>query len=143
MEKRGLSIPRYFTEEGIDPYSTFEYEERVSELKNPNGSVLLKIEDVEVPKGWSQVATDILAQKYFRKAGVPYKGEGGGVIYGPEKSVRQVAHRLAGCWAHWGEKYDYFASEDDVKSFYDEVVFMILKQIAAPNSPQWFNTGLA
>ncbi len=96
------------------------------------------MENVEVPKDWSQVATDILAQKYFRKAGVPQED---GTL-GSETSVKQVAHRLADCWKTWGERYGYFASKKDAQVFYDELVFSILGQMAAPNSPQWFNTGL-
>ncbi len=96
------------------------------------------MENVEVPKDWSQVATDILAQKYFRKAGVPLEDG----TTGSETSVKQVAHRLADCWKIWGEEYGYFASKKDAQVFYDELVFSILGQMAAPNSPQWFNTGL-
>jgi ribonucleoside-diphosphate reductase alpha chain len=96
------------------------------------------MDNVEVPKDWSQVATDILAQKYFRKAGVPL-GDG---TTGSETSVKQVAHRLADCWKTWGERYGYFATKKDAQVFYDELVFSILGQMAAPNSPQWFNTGL-
>jgi len=94
--------------------------------------------NVEVPKTWSQVATDILAQKYFRKAGVPLAD---GTV-GGETSIKQTAHRLANCWKIWGEKYGYFASEKDATVFYDEIVYSLVSQMAAPNSPQWFNTGL-
>jgi len=141
-QKKGLIIPKYFTKNTTDPYSTAVYEKRNSIIRNPNGSIVFKMEDVEVPRNWTQVATDILAQKYFRKAGVPYKDSNGTITLGAEKSVKQVAHRLAGCWRYWGEKYGYFASEQDAKNFYDEVAFMLVHQIAAPNSPQWFNTGL-
>ena len=91
-----------------------------------------------MPKQWSQIATDILAQKYFRKAGVP-QPDGS---LGRETSVKQVAHRLANCWKVWGVKYNYFATERDAQIFYDELVFSILNQMCVPNSPQWFNTGL-
>lgn len=94
--------------------------------------------NVEVPKEWSQVATDILAQKYFRKAGVPL-ADG---TMGSETSIKQVAHRLADCWKQWGEKHNYFSSSADATVFYEELVYMIVGQMAAPNSPQWFNTGL-
>jgi len=141
-QKKGLIIPKYFTKNTNDPYSTAVYEKRTSMIRNPNGSIVFKMEDVEVPRNWTQVATDILAQKYFRKAGVPYKDSNGTITLGAEKSVKQVAHRLAGCWRYWGEKYGYFASEQEAKNFYDEVAFMLVHQIAAPNSPQWFNTGL-
>lgn len=140
---KGLPVGRYFTHEGVDPMATVTYDQRSSIIRNPDGSVVFEMHDVEVPSFWSQVATDILAQKYFRKAGVPYVGKNGEAITGPEKSLRQVAHRMAGCWRHWGEKYNYFASAQDAQVFYDEVVYMLLHQIAAPNSPQWFNTGLA
>jgi ribonucleoside-diphosphate reductase alpha chain len=119
-------------------------------LRNPDGSVVFDMKDIEVPSGWSQLATDILAQKYFRKTGVPQfmedgkpvLDENGNPILGSEKSVKQVVHRLAGAWRHWGEKYNYFDSEQDAKVFYDEIAYMLLKQMCAPNSPQWFNTGL-
>ena len=94
--------------------------------------------NVEVPRHWSQIATDILAQKYFRKAGVP-QADGS---TGSETSIKQVAHRLADCWRKWGADYGYFASAADARVFYDELVFSILQQSCAPNSPQWFNTGL-
>lgn len=141
--QEGLVIPRYFTQEGVDPTTNITYDKRSSIIRNPDGSVVFEMHEVEVPSFWSQVATDILAQKYFRKAGVPYSQPDGSVVTGPEKSLKQVAHRMAGCWRHWGEKYHYFASAQDAQVFYDEVVYMILHQIAAPNSPQWFNTGLA
>ncbi|MDX5396028.1 MAG: vitamin B12-dependent ribonucleotide reductase, partial [Hymenobacteraceae bacterium] len=96
------------------------------------------MKNVEVPEDWSQIATDILAQKYFRKTGVPQPDGSRGA----ETSVKQVVHRLADCWKHWGSKYDYFATEKDADIFYDELVYMLLGQYAAPNSPQWFNTGL-
>jgi hypothetical protein len=93
---------------------------------------------VEVPRGWSQIATDILAQKYFRKAGVP-QPDGS---LGRETSVKQVAHRMANCWKVWGVRYGYFATEKDATVFYEELVYSILNQACVPNSPQWFNTGL-
>jgi ribonucleoside-diphosphate reductase alpha chain len=150
MEKKGLDVQRYFTREGVDPYSAIAYEKRSSIIRNPDGSVVFEMKNVEVPTSWSQVATDILAQKYFRKAGVPQKDAAGQLILdengnlktGPESSIKQVAHRLAGCWRHWGEKHHYFATPEDGQRFYDEVAYMLLTQTAAPNSPQWFNTGL-
>ena len=135
----GLKIERYFTRDGTDPFTTVTYEKRTSIIRNPDGSVVFEMKDIEVPSTWSQVATDILAQKYFRKAGVPTNGT---LTTGPETSIKQIAHRLAGCWRFWGEKYNYFASAHDAQVFYDEVAYMLLHQIAAPNSPQWFNTGL-
>ena len=135
---KGLIFSRKFTKEGVDPYDQFEYDYRSSVIKNPSGEVVFQLDDVEVPKAWSQIATDILAQKYFRKAGVP-KADG---TTGRETSIKQVAHRMAHCWRVWGERYGYFASENDAQVFYDELVYSILNQSCAPNSPQWFNTGL-
>ena len=147
---QGLRLPRHFTKEGISPVEMFTYEKRSSTIKNPDGSVVFHMEDVEVPVFWTQVATDILAQKYFRKAGVPLKNrrgeplldENGNVITGSETSIKQVAQRIAGCWRYWGEKYGYFATPQDAGIFYEEMAYMIIAQIAAPNSPQWFTTGL-
>ena len=136
--KSALKFKRFNTRDGVAPSDLYEYEYRTSVIKNPAGDEVFKMENVEVPKDWSQVATDILAQKYFRKAGVP-QPDGS---LGSETSVKQVAHRLADCWKTWGEKYGYFASKKDAKVFYDELVYSILGQMAAPNSPQWFNTGL-
>lgn len=138
-EKRGLRIDRFFTKEGVSPYDLFEYDYRTSVIKNPNGKVVFELNNVEVPKQWSQVATDVLAQKYFRKAGVPQPD---GTL-GAETSIKQVAHRMADCWRQWGEQYGYFATSEDAQRFYEEMVVMIVGQYAAPNSPQWFNTGLA
>ncbi len=150
MEKKGLSVARYYTNSTLSPFEMFAYDKRVSQIKNPDGSLVFRMEEVEVPVFWSQVATDILAQKYFRKAGVPLRNErgdllldeNGKVITGSETSIKQVAHRIAGCWRHWGEMYGYFASAQDAQHFYDEMAYMIIGQYAAPNSPQWFTTGL-
>ena len=133
-----MKISRYYTSEGQDAYTGIEFTPRTSEIRNTDGSTVFKMENVMVPSGWSQVATDILAQKYFRKAGVPQKNG----TTGAETDSRQVFHRLAGCWRHWGEKYGYFDSPEDAQAFYDELCHMLAKQVAAPNSPQWFNTGL-
>ncbi len=135
---KGLTFRRKFTKDAVSPYDMFEYDYRASVIKNPSGEVVFQLDNVEVPKQWSQIATDILAQKYFRKAGVP-KPDG---TTGRETSVKQVAHRLAHCWRVWGERYGYFASENDAQIFYDELVYSIINQSCAPNSPQWFNTGL-
>ena len=137
-KRTGLKFQRYFTKDGVDPTELFTYEYRTSVIKNPAGDEVFKMENVEVPKEWSQVATDILAQKYFRKAGVPQEDG----TEGSESSVKQVAHRLANCWRTWGEEHNYFATAKDAQIFYDELVFSIIGQYAAPNSPQWFNTGL-
>lgn len=133
-----LQFSRHFTKEGVSPYDMFEYDYRTSVIKDPSGKVVFQMDNVEVPKSWSQIATDILAQKYFRKAGVP-QADG---TTGRETTVKQVAHRMAYCWKIWGEKYGYFASENDAQVFYDELVYGILNQACVPNSPQWFNTGL-
>ncbi|MFA6260663.1 MAG: vitamin B12-dependent ribonucleotide reductase [Bacteroidia bacterium] len=138
-EQKGLRIERFFTRDGISPYNMFEYDYRTSVIKNPNGTKVFEMNNVEVPKQWSQVATDVLAQKYFRKAGVPLPDGS----TGSETSIKQVAHRMADCWMQWGEKYGYFDSRVDAQNFYEEMVYMIIGQYAAPNSPQWFNTGLA
>lgn len=135
---KGLIFSRHYTKDGISPFDMFRYELRSSVIRNPNGEIKFDMRDVEVPAHWSQIATDILAQKYFRRAGVP-QPDG---TTGRETSIRQVAHRLADCWRSWGYKYHYFASEQDAQVFYDELVYSILQQSCAPNSPQWFNTGL-
>lgn len=135
---KGLQFGRRFTQEGVSPFDMFEYDYRDSVIKNPNGEKVFEMNNVEVPKQWSQIATDILAQKYFRKAGVPQPD---GSI-GRETSVKQVAHRMANCWRVWGERYGYFSSDKDALVFYDELVYSILNQACVPNSPQWFNTGL-
>ncbi len=145
-----MKISRLFTTAGENVFDRFEYAFRSSVLRNPDGSKVFEMNNVEVPRQWSQVASDILAQKYFRKTGIPlYDEKGapvtdseGNVVTGSEHSIRQVVHRMAGCWKDWGEKNRYFDTPDDASAFYDEVAFMMLKQMAAPNSPQWFNTGL-
>lgn len=133
-----LKFERRFTREGVSPFDMFEYDYRTSVIRNPSGEVVFEMNNVEVPSHWSQIATDILAQKYFRKAGVP-QPDGS---TGRETSSKQVAHRLANCWRVWGERYGYFQTEADAQIFYDELVYSILNQMCVPNSPQWFNTGL-
>jgi ribonucleoside-diphosphate reductase alpha chain len=154
-----MQISRRFTREGQDPFTGIPFAPRSSVIRNPNGSVVFEMKDVLVPEKWSQVALDILAQKYFRRAGVPAQlarvPEAGipgwlqrGVPETPETPTggetdsRQVFHRLAGCWTYWGYKGGYFTSEADARAFYDETCYMLAAQMAAPNSPQWFNTGL-
>ncbi len=147
---RGLKIQRVFTQAGVDPLDLFEYEVRSSVIRNPDGTIVKEIKHVEVPIFWSQVATDILAQKYFRKAGVPQVDasgaplldDSGNQVTGGETSAKQVVGRLAGTWRFWGEKYGYFASPEDAQTFQDEMAYMLITQMGAPNSPQWFNTGL-
>lgn len=161
MKINRLLIPQFIkASEGV------EYEKRTSIIRNPDGSVVFEMNDIIIPKHWSQVATDIIAQKYFRKAGVPkhlkkVKEEGVpewlcpsepdldklGLLsederFGSETDSRQVFHRLAGCWTYWGWKHGYFDKEEDAKNFYEELFYMLATQMAAPNSPQWFNTGL-
>lgn len=135
---KGLQFSRRFTREDVSVFDQFEYDYRTSVIRNPSGEVVFEMNNVEVPKQWSQIATDILAQKYFRKAGVP-QADGS---LGRETSVKQVAHRMANCWRVWGEKYGYFASAQDAQVFYEELVYCIINQACTPNSPQWFNTGL-
>ncbi len=135
---KGLQFSRRFTQDGVSPFDMFDYDYRDSVIKNPNGEKVFEMNNVEVPKQWSQIATDILAQKYFRKAGVPQQDGS----LGRETSAKQVAHRMAHCWRVWGERWAYFASDYDAQVFYDELVYSILNQACVPNSPQWFNTGL-
>src|SRR5947208_12744979 len=112
-----MKITRRFTKPNQDPFASVEYEKRTSRITNPDGSVVFEMNDAEIPKQWSQLATDIMVSKYFRKAGVPQtdpesglplRGSDGSALTGPEKSVKQVIHRLAGCWRHWGETHGYF-----------------------------------
>jgi ribonucleoside-diphosphate reductase alpha chain len=150
QEQRGLKIRRFYTKAGQDPYETVKWARRTSRITNPDGTVIFEMTDAEVPEHWSQVATDIVVSKYFRKAGVPQLDEQGrpilddqgNPVLGPERSVRQVVRRLVGCWRDWGERYGYFATAEDAQAFEDELAYMLLHQIGAPNSPQWFNTGL-
>ncbi|MBM1557193.1 vitamin B12-dependent ribonucleotide reductase [Sulfitobacter mediterraneus] len=153
-----MKIERNFTKAGQDAYADLDFITTVSEIRNPDGSVVFKLDDVEVPSSWSQVASDVIAQKYFRKAGVPSKLKKvkekdvpeflwrsvavDGAEMGGETSSKQVFDRLAGAWAYWGWKGGYFTTEDDARAYYDEMRHMLASQRAAPNSPQWFNTGL-
>ncbi len=147
---QGLSIERRFTKDGESPYDTVEWSRRDSRITNPDGSVVFEMADAEIPADWSQVAADIMVSKYFRKAGVPQFDdagdalidENGDPVLGPERSAREVVGRLATTWRWWGENHGYFAGEHDAQVFEDELVYMLLHQMAAPNSPQWFNTGL-
>ena len=145
-----MKIQRKFTQAGQDVLDAVEWTTRTSRIVNPDGSVVFEMTDAEVPAGWSQLATDIMVSKYFRKAGVPQndedgqplRDENGEAVLGPERSVRQVVHRLAGCWRSWGQDHGYFDTEDDAQAFQDEIAHMLVHQMVAPNSPQWFNTGL-
>ena len=137
-KKQKLQFERRFTKEETNVFDQFEYDYRTSVIKNPTGETVFEMNNVEVPKQWSQIATDIIAQKYFRKAGVP-QADG---TTGRETSAKEVEHRMANCWKVWGERYGYFASAKDATIFYEELVYSILNQSCVPNSPQWFNTGL-
>lgn len=129
-----MKFNRRFVKTPGQPYEGLQFEERSSALKNTDGSKASQAIKVSVPSFWSQVASDIMAQKYLRKAGIPK--------IGGETDSRQVFHRLAGCWMDWGMRYGYFSAEEDAQAFYDETCYMLAHQMAAPNSPQWFNTGL-
>src|SRR5437762_365931 len=161
-----MRIERRFTKAGQSPYAGITFRLTTSEIRNPDGSVVFHADEVEVPDFWSQVAADVLAQKYFRKAGVPARlqkveeetvpswlwrsvPDQDALAALPEKqrsigesSAKQVFERLAGTWTYWGWKGGYFDSEADARAFFDELVYMLARQMAAPNSPQWFNTGL-
>ncbi|HAP54410.1 MAG TPA: adenosylcobalamin-dependent ribonucleoside-diphosphate reductase, partial [Spirochaetaceae bacterium] len=152
-----MKFERKFTSEGKGPYEGIEWERRSSEIRNPNGKLVFHMDNVIVPSFWSQIATDIIAQKYFRKAGVGADTELSWTKHlpksqtalaapskkpGSEHDARQVFHRLVYTWCLWGREADYFDSPQDEKIFYEELLYMLAHQIAAPNSPQWFNTGL-
>lgn len=161
-----MRIKRHFTDNLASPYENLDFEVRKSEIRNPDGTVVFLNERVEVPSEWSQVATDIIAQKYFRKAGIPtvlrriaepdvpewlWRSEADDSKLNDlpederldgEHDSRQVFDRLAGCWTYWGWKYGYFTDVDSAQAYYDEMRYMLARQMAAPNSPQWFNTGL-
>ena len=160
-----MKFARIYSAPG-DPYAGVAFEPRTSKIVNPDGSVIFEAKDVMVPAAWSQVAVDVLAQKYCRKAGVPTataRVAEDGVPewlrrsiaddaaleamprddqFGAERDARQVFNRMAGCWTYWGWKHGYFDSEQDAQVYYDEMCAMLARQIGAPNSPQWFNTGL-
>ncbi len=155
-----MRIRRHFTVEGHSPYEGVAFRSAASEIRNPDGSIVFSQNDIEVPESWSQVASDVLAQKYFRKAGVPKTlkpvPEDGVPEFlwrrqaaskdsketTGEHSAKQVFDRLAGTWAYWGWKGGYFDDESDAQAFYDELCHMLASQKCAPNSPQWFNTGI-
>ncbi|MDD9879101.1 MAG: vitamin B12-dependent ribonucleotide reductase, partial [Magnetovibrio sp.] len=161
-----MRISRFFTKKDESAYQTIEFRKTSSEIRNPDGSVVFRLDEMDVPKAWTQVACDVLAQKYFRKAGVPArlrKIEENDVPswlwrrvpdedalaalpedqrYGGETSAKQVFDRLAGTWTYWGWKGGYFDGEEDARAYFDEMRYMLCAQFGAPNSPQWFNTGL-
>ena len=161
-----MQIERLLTTTSGAPYAAIEFRTTKSEIRNPDGSIVFSLDGIEVPAAWSQVAADVLAQKYFRKAGVPARlkrVEENDVPsflwrsvadtdaltalpeaerYVSEHSAKQVFDRLVGTWTYWGWKGGYFGSEEDARAFHDELRFMLARQMVAPNSPQWFNTGL-
>ncbi|MBV6489496.1 MAG: vitamin B12-dependent ribonucleotide reductase [Pseudorhodoplanes sp.] len=161
-----MRIERRFTKDGQSPYAEINFQTTTSEIRNPDGSIVFRLDNVEVPDFWSQVASDVLAQKYFRKAGVPARlkkveensvpsflwrsvADDTALAALPENerttgehSSKQVFDRLAGTWTYWGWKGGYFDSETDAQAFFDELRYMLAMQMCAPNSPQWFNTGL-
>jgi ribonucleoside-diphosphate reductase alpha chain len=153
-----MKIGRHFTTAGNCAYENIEFALTSSEIKNPDGSIVFQLENVEVPTSWSLVASDVIAQKYFRKAGVPTETKKvkekdvpeflwrsvptSDASFTGETSSKQVFDRLAGAWSYWGWKGGYFSNEKDARAYYDEMRYMLAAQMAAPNSPQWFNTGL-
>jgi len=161
-----MRINRRFTSPDQSAYHGIDFRTADSEIRNPDGTVVFALKGFEVPAKWSQVAADILAQKYFRKSGVPAclkTAEEENIPgwlrrkvidkaalkkipvekrYGPETSAKQIFDRLAGTWTYWGWKGGYFSREEDARTFFDELRYMLATQICAPNSPQWFNTGL-
>ena len=154
-----MRIERHFTAPGQSPYETIGFRVTSSEIRNPDGSVVFSQSEIEVPADWSQVACDVLAQKYFRRAGVPTALKpvpedgvpewlwrqtpvSGDTKTAGERSACQVFDRMAGAWTYWGWKGGYFDGEDDARAFHDEMRYMLCRQMGAPNSPQWFNTGL-
>ena len=153
-----MKIERKFTKPGQDAYADLAFVSATSEIRNPDGTIVFRLDNIEIPASWSQVASDVIAQKYFRKAGVPSRlkkvREKGvpeflwrsvpaeGAELAGETSSKQVFDRLAGAWAYWGWKGGYFSSEEDARAYYDEMRYMLATQRSAPNSPQWFNTGL-
>ncbi|MBL6769899.1 MAG: vitamin B12-dependent ribonucleotide reductase [Rhizobiales bacterium] len=154
-----MKIERCFTKDNESPYKNIKFIKTSSQIKNPDGSIVFQLDDLEVPENWSQVAADIIAQKYFRRAGVPAKlkkveendvpswlwksvPESVDTKMGSETNSKQVFDRLAGTWTYWGWKGKYFDTETDARNYFDELRYILASQMCAPNSPQWFNTGL-
>ncbi|NQV21108.1 MAG: vitamin B12-dependent ribonucleotide reductase, partial [Rhodospirillales bacterium] len=161
-----MRIERHFTTSGQSPYEGVAFHLITSEIRNPDGSLVFKHDGIEVPADWSQVASDVLAQKYFRKAGIPVATRPVQEDNVPawlwcrepdeealedlpkeerttrESSAKHVFDRLAGTWTYWGWKGGYFDQEEDARTYFDEMRYMLCRQMGAPNSPQWFNTGI-
>ncbi|MCW9032795.1 MAG: vitamin B12-dependent ribonucleotide reductase [Rhodospirillales bacterium] len=161
-----MRITRHFTRKNESPYASIAFRKGISEIRNPDGSIVFQAKDINIPADWSQVACDVIAQKYFRKAGIPAAVKpvkekdvpawlqrqtpdtkaleklSEDERYSAETSATQVFDRMAGTWTYWGWKGGYFDGEADAQAYYDEMRFMLCKQMGAPNSPQWFNTGL-
>ena len=161
-----MQIQRHYTTEGASPYDGLEFVPVKSEIRGPDGTVVAAAAQFLAPDTWSQTACDILAQKYFRKSGLPaalkkipednipewlQRSEADLDALKKLKKInrtvgesdaRAVFDRMAGCWTYWGWKGGYFDREKDARAYFEEMRFMLVHQIAAPNSPQWFNTGL-
>lgn len=161
-----MRLERRYTQAGKSPFEGMAFRAADSEIRNPDGSIVFSMKGIDVPAEWSQVAADVLAQKYFRRAGIASRLAKVAEAdvpqwlwrsvpdekalaqlpeterFGSETSARQVFQRMAGAWTYWGWKGGYFDSEDDARAFHDELCWMLAAQVCAPNSPQWFNTGL-
>jgi ribonucleoside-diphosphate reductase alpha chain len=155
-----MKITRHYTKAGRSPYEGIDFEKRTTHLDGKDGVILQHQEDIWFPVAWSQIATDIVAQKYFRRKGVDHHHPNSrynskyskkwaiahelldGVVRECEYDLRQVIHRMVGCWTFWGDKHGYFDTKKDAQAYYDEMSYMLAMQMFAPNSPQWFNTGL-
>ncbi|MFA6541587.1 MAG: vitamin B12-dependent ribonucleotide reductase [Bacteroidota bacterium] len=132
-EQHGLKFRRYFTREGIHPFDEIEWELRTALISNEKGEKIFEQKDVEIPKSWSMTATNVVVSKYFHgHIGTPDR----------ETSVRQLVDRVATSTVHWGRKQQYFATEEDATIFYHELVFLLVNQYMAFNSPVWFNVGI-
>lgn len=146
-----LKVTKKFTSNITgDPLNSVDYEVRSTRIIGTDGTVIFEMDNAKVPSDWSKVASDVLISKYFRKAGVPLYGDNGKPLknkngtpkLGPEQDIKQVIRRIVGCWRHWGEQYNYFATREDAQNYEDEMKYILVHQLGAPNSPQWFNTGL-
>ena len=137
MTPRGLSFQRHFSPRGAEPLDQVTWERQSSVITNPDGSIVFKMEGAEVPSSWSQLATNIVVSKYFRKAGLHGKKENG------ETSVREVVHRLAHTLRQAGDRFGgYFATVKDADAFEADLTYLLVNQYGAFNSPVWFNCGL-